>query len=328
MRDDYVEVDYLRVIAIILIVIWHCFFCTMYVWGIVEPQYEMKPFVLIAKFAIVDATMPLFTFVSGYLFTALYEEQGKYRGLLSFLKTKVNRLVIPFFVFSILIIATSYKMDFNSLIWGEGCHMWYCAMLFWCFVIDWFVKRVNKRVLNWTLFILSAALVFAYPNFWFLPFQLPLGIDNSLYYYSYFAFGERIFMYRCKLKEFKTSLVWAGYVMMFIVSCIGLPFISKMCSFFQAYFFSYALWITVINLIDKDVLRNGTKIKKLCKYSFGIYVFHHWLAWDIVWFPPVSEMLRNHYILFPLLLTIIVFISSYLLSVLSFKVKLGRYLLS
>ena len=79
--------------------------------------------------------------------------------------------------------------------------MWYCAMLFWCFIISWVLLRINNNVLQWVLFLISAVLVFAYPNFWYIPFQLPLGIDNGLYYYSYFALGGCIFMFKDKYKD-------------------------------------------------------------------------------------------------------------------------------
>lgn len=83
-----------------------------------------------------------------------------------------------------------------------------------------------------------------------------------------------------------------------------------------------------MQLVGAGRLKSNDKIKNLCKYSFGIYVFHHWIAWDIVWFPPISNVLREHYVLFPLVLTIIVFSLSYLLTALSFKTRLGKYLLS
>jgi len=328
MKKDYVEVDFLRAIAVVLIVFWHCFFCPMYVWGTVEPQADMKFFQQVARFVIVDATMPLFTFISGYLFTALYVGQMKYRSFLPFLRNKINRLFIPFLVFSVLIICTSYNMSFNSLIWGEGCHMWYCAMLFWCFIISWVLLRINNNVLQWVLFLISAVLVFAYPNFWYIPFQLPLGIDNGLYYYSYFALGGCIFMFKDKYKDINVGIIWGVYVILFLINLISLPIISRFCSSLQTYVFSFALWITITQLIEDGKLQNNKKIKDLCKYSFGIYVFHHWLAWDIVWFPPILNVLRDHYFLFPLLLTVVVFALSYFLTEMSFKTRLGKYLLS
>lgn len=199
-KEGYLEVDYLRAIAVILLVIWHCFFCPMFVWGVVEPQADMNLLKLVAKFMIVDATMPLFTFISGYLFTALYVEKQKYRSFLPFLKNKVNRLIVPFLVFSVLIISTSYNMDFKSMVWGEGCHMWYCAMLFWCFMIAWALLRLNNKIVSWFIIGISIVLVFANPNFWYLPFQFPFGLDNGLYYYSYFALGGAFFCIRTSLK--------------------------------------------------------------------------------------------------------------------------------
>lgn len=326
-QNSYLEIDYLRAIAVILLVVWHCFFCTMFVWGVVSPQPDMMPFRILSAFFVVDAVMPLFTFISGYLFTALYTEKGKYRVFSAFVKNKVNRLLIPYIIFSLLIISTSYKLNYDNLLWGEGCHMWYCAMLFWCFMIGWGVKSLNNRVIGCLIMLISTSLVFAYPNFWFLPVQLPLGIDNGLYYYSYFALGGVFFMYRDKFKKCNLLILWGIYAILFLINIISLPIISRICSSIQTYIFSLALCLTIMRINETGKIKSNKKIKQLCKYSFGIYVFHHWLAWDLVWFPPISYILRAHYFLFPFFLTIIVFGLSYLLTGISFKTRLGRFLL-
>lgn len=144
---------------------------------------------IIASLLLPDCDMPLFTFISGYLFEYLYEEKHRYRNFGLFLQNKLNRLLIPFFILSVLVIATSYQEAFSNILWGEGCHLWYCAMLFWCFMMAWIIKKLDARWILFLLLLVSLTLVFLYPNFWYIPFRLPLGIDNSLYYFSYFLMG-------------------------------------------------------------------------------------------------------------------------------------------
>lgn len=188
-KDKYLEIDYLRTIATISVVAWHCFFCPMFGWGIVEEQSGMKPFRLINSFFIPNADMPLFTFLSGYLFFMLREEKGKYKEFKPFLFNKIKRLLLPFLFFSLLIVSTSYNHRYSDICWGEGSHLWYCPMLFWCFLIAWVVLKLN----NWFVMGLcvggSVLLVLIFPSVWFLPFRLPLGIDNACYYFSYFLLG-------------------------------------------------------------------------------------------------------------------------------------------
>lgn len=321
----------MRAIAVVLLTIWHCFFCTMFVWGIVPFHKDIIPYKFISSFFIVDAVMPLFTFLSGYLFTALWKDHGKYRDFVPFLKNKLNRLLVPFLIFSILIISTSYNLEITDIVWGEGSHMWYCVMLFWCFLIDWTIKKFGKRKIGWALFVFSSTLVLAYKNFWYLPFKLPLGFDNSLYYYSFFFIGGIVFNHRKILLDFfsdKVIFVLGVYIIIYIVNILNIHILSRIAIFLQSYLFLFTLWLIIMLLIQGGMLSYNRKLERLCKCSFGIYVFHHWIAWNVVWYPPASEFLRNHYLLFPLLLTPIVFFASYALTDLLLKTRIGNYLLS
>jgi hypothetical protein len=76
------------------------------------------------------------------------------------------------------------------------------------------------------------------------------------------------------------------------------------------------------------LLKNSEFIDKLGEYGFGIYVFHHWIAWNFVHLPEVLPIMQNHYILFQMFFTLIVFILSYLVTALSLKSKVGRFLLA
>lgn len=330
---NYLEIQWLRAIAVVLLVTWHCLFCVQFVWGVVTPGRDVLPFMLLSHFFIPDAMMPLFTFISGYLFCALYFERGKYREFGPFLWSKVKRLIIPFLVFSPLIILTSYNMNFSDFIWGEGCHMWYCPMLFWCFILAWVLLKINSKAIFIIVSLLSTFLVFAYPNFWFLPFRLPLGIDNGFYYFSYFAFGGVI--NRCKI-VYKNSigvksticLCMAAYITLWCINCMDILYISRLASSLQCYLFVVLLWLIVMKYVENSKLRLNERLSQVCKCSFGIYVFHHWIAWDIVWYPPVRDFLQNNYLWLPVLATPIIFVVSYGLTKIMLKTRIGYFLLA
>ena len=321
----------MRTIAVILLVTWHCTFCTMFVWGVVEPGQDVLPYRFVSRFLINDAVMPLFTFISGYLFYALYFEQAKYREFRSFLLAKTKRLLIPFLIFSPIIILTTFntRMNFDDIAWGEGCHMWYCPMLFWCFILAWGLLKINSKAIFIIVSLLSTFLCFAYPNFWFLPFRLPLGIDNGFYYFSYFALGGANYYYKSDIysiiSKYKGMII-GFYCLLWVINCLDIYILSRISSSLQCYIFPVILWMLVFYMIDISVLNSNKYITKIGECSFGIYVFHHWIAWNIVWHPLVRGFLQENYIWFSILLMPLVFIMSLWLTDMLLKTRLGKFL--
>lgn len=81
-----------------------------------------------------------------------------------------------------------------------------------------------------------------------------------------------------------------------------------------------------------NIPRWANIILQIGKYSFGIYVFHQWIIWNITRIPfiisYIQPLMIEHDILFPLVLYIIIFLFSMLLTKISIKTKLGKYLLT
>ena len=328
--NNFLEVEYIRAIAIVLLLLWHCFFCPMFVWPICEWHTDMLYFSIVSNFIIPDATMPLFTFISGYLFVGLYLNRNKYHEFKGFLKNKIKRLLIPFFILSIFVILTSYNLHIDRIWKGEGSHLWYCAMLFWCFIIGWCVLQLKSSLVSVITFSLSTLLVFLYPNFWFLPFELPLGIDNSMYYYSYFAYGGGVFVIGKQLSKYLTSgvlLLSFSYFFIFVATSFSLYHVGYIANFMKPYLLCLLLWFLIKWLLSKGWIYKTVFITNLSNYGFGIYVLHHWLAWNIVWIPFMTPILKEHYIIFPFVLLIVVSILSYYLTKLALFTKVGRFLL-
>lgn len=331
MNNKLLELDYLRSFATLSLVIWHCFFCPMAVWGIIEDIPPIATGMLkIGYHLIPDANMPLFTFLSGYLFFYLYYEAGKYRETAPFITNKVKRLFIPFWVLGSLVILTSYNTHIERMIWGEGSHLWYCAMLFWCFMIAYWGVKINNIVYWVVVAGFSTVLVICYSNFWFMPFKLVFGIDNALYYISYFLFGG-LFLVKGeildKLLMNKVYLLFGAYFVSVCVFHLKIPYLSYFSERMIAYTYIIFLYYMFKSLVKKGRLKRFDLLTDFCKCSFGVYVFHHWIAWDLCWCPPLKELLIEHYLLFPTLLTLIVLPTSYFITKMALKTKVGKFLL-
>lgn len=69
-------------------------------------------------------------------------------------------------------------------------------------------------------------------------------------------------------------------------------------------------------------------INSIAKCSMGIYVFHQWIIWNITRPDFLHNYIHEHYIIFPLLCWIFIFMLSWLMTHLLTKyTKVGRYLL-
>lgn len=87
----------LRAIATIAVVIFHCY-CEWTTAGRFQcPIGSIYEFIFRV---VLIGRMPLFVFVSGYLFSHLILDRGKYTTFRGFVKNKFERLLVPFFVFS------------------------------------------------------------------------------------------------------------------------------------------------------------------------------------------------------------------------------------
>lgn len=142
--------------------------------------------------------LPVFFFASGYLFNPL-----KYKSSLSFVKSRSRTLLVPYFVFSIVIILfrafvilgknllvnsiTSYNEVYNSLI-GVVVQMrntdysgfcWFLALLFISQILLYYLVKISKS--NYKYIILSLILLFVigWAYIYFIGISLPWHIDAS-----------------------------------------------------------------------------------------------------------------------------------------------------
>lgn len=187
------DVIWIRVLAIISVVAWHSY-CSYICWGVAHSPLDAfygRVFAVVAPIA----NMPLFTFLSGYLFCYLYKYCGKYKDFKGFLNNKVRRLLIPYLVLGFIITMTTLNdMHPVNLFWGIPNHMWYCLMLFWCFIVCWLVEKSNYKWLNYLLALASFCFVIFYGAEY--TNKSPLGVFMLAYFYCFFYLGYMVFSKR------------------------------------------------------------------------------------------------------------------------------------
>lgn len=115
MNNSLFYISFLRVFAVLVVVFFHCY--QMLYSGHIGPVKDLyhETYYTIVQCGLIQIAMPLFTVISGYLFGYLYEK-GKYHGFIELLKKKALRLLLPYFVFSLAMIATTgYKLGWSIL---------------------------------------------------------------------------------------------------------------------------------------------------------------------------------------------------------------------
>ncbi len=256
--------DYLKAIAIILVVIGH--------W---QPDNAPEWWALNIRF-IYSFHMPVFLAASGFLFAYTYRPQ-KYT---TFISKKFKRLMVPYISVSLVVfslklvtgrdaVITNY-VDIHDLFMilyypKAGFYLWFLWTLWWCFVIIPWFKTTKSR-----LILLLASIIAAY-----LPFKAPdfmcLGITQDMM--VYFVFGVVAYDYKKgfdKIIKLNTALAVSIFLLCEVIYLIH-PHITK-----------YPLpYIGILAMLNLSFLIERHSTGKLAKYllaigsySFGIYLFH------------------------------------------------------
>lgn len=150
------QINNLRAIAIIMVVFGHSIIIYQNEWTLYLTNWRV-PILNIMKHWLDLIQMPLFFSLSGFLFCYTYEKTN----FIKLIKKKFNRLIIPFFSFSllwmipirILINYPGYRgktildIIWNGVILGTDCgHLWFLPCLFLNFLLTFLLFKILKRV--------------------------------------------------------------------------------------------------------------------------------------------------------------------------------------
>lgn len=319
------EVTLVRCFAVLTLVVHHTY-CIYTCWGDVINSPLDNAYARIMSFLIPDANMPLFTFLAGYLF--FYQMQcGKYDEGKLFFKSKVHRLLIPYLILGSLVVYLKYgaETSIKEVLYGAPNHLWFCLMLFYCYAIYWLVENKIGSFANACLAVLSLALITHVGSMWKMYYALhwPSGIEIAAYYYFFFWLGGICNKYKDFLFQGWRSMVLFFMIYLFVKWSI-------------AQIIGYILLVFIVADFASPYIFKNKKmdlvLNNVARCSFGIYVIHSILLWNISHFPPILEytgpILEGHYVIAPITLFVIVFIISWGITLLLLKTKVGKYLLT
>lgn len=277
---------------------------------------------------IINIAMPMFVFISGYLF--YYQlQRGKYPTFIPLVEKKFTRILIPYFIFGLIMMATTGAFHPFELLHGGYWHLWFLPMIFWCFIISYFLKGIA----TWNKGVLVAFIIFSFAIS-LLGQILPqiIGLHNITVWYCWFILGGIVHLFSNCINMIlrKTHIHW---IFLFLYILINLfkptPYgertwyliVSQICIIITLwYYFHNAKWKCFQPLIS------------FSKYSYGIYIFHNWLALYLIsrtaqHLFPLAEWAANHTVLFPLCFFVITMGMSFILSWGLLKTKIGKLLI-
>lgn len=319
------DISYLRTFAIIAIVLYHSF-CPYMDWKFVSSSYNP---IYNSIFKVwFGARMPLFLFISGFLFSYLLFVKNKYNSFGGFVWNKTKRLLIPYIFFATLIMLSHDKLSWVYLKNGYW-HLWFLLTLFWCFVVTRFLKKIDYPLFH-ILFLIAVTCLSL-----FVKTKIKFGINHFVFEYVYFFWGYVLARYRNKLTMFFEKKC----VILFFVSWLVLNFLRMYYGAFNMYLM-YASNITFIffvygllqQLLQGGWVKENLFVETMNKYSYGIYVFHAWLI-SLLFLKGnfYSEWIYGRAIAnpiaFPILLFVFVFGVSMLITHFLLKTKTGRFLI-
>lgn len=285
-----IKIENLRFVAILLVVLGHSIIIYNPHWGLIQSPIESNFLKYLCLFIYIFH-MPLFFFISGYLFNNINFDNINFWMIFT---KKIKRLIVPYLFVSILYLVPIrtlinypnyvnnsflYNVIVNILLGRDNGHLWFLISLFLDFISFYFLRKVvrNDKLLFIICFIISII------GYFYIGAPL-----QYLFWFSYGYFIAKIgFATRCFNKTKMCCII------LFLVLLI---FLYLFIFDNSSYYIICIILKYIINLILLPFLyiiipsKSNKFVQNISKYSFGIYLFHSPLIYfvfysDIVYYP-------------------------------------------
>jgi fucose 4-O-acetylase-like acetyltransferase len=335
-RANIDSIDHLRFLGILLVVLKHSF--SPYIqneWAI--SKYYVSNIILTdIGIYISEFSMPLFVFISGFIYAYLRLYLKKYPTFKILLVKKTKRLLVPYLILAPLYVY--FFVDYNSV--GEFFyflidypgHFWFLIMLYLVFIAFYLAEEYFKTHTLKSLIIITL-IFFCYPYFSYMYFE---PIANLLKFLPFFFTGYVFYQKNHIIDAFLKNKFW---VILLIHTILFVEYI--LFSYFNTgYLFSKInhyftllpmgiLSICLVYIIFSQVVGQKSKkrskiIDTVNKNSYYIYIFHQPLL--MLFFK--NEFIRHSHPIFVILSGFLMSVCvSLLLSEIFMNFKIGRVII-
>ena len=317
MNKD-LRLDTIRTMAIIFVVLIHSM-------GILNDTPETKSILAIKGFySIIYVGVPLFVMLSGALLL------GKDEPINLFLKKRFHRVLIPFFLWSVIVSLIHFFQNgdrdilnwsflFTKELFGNGVHSiyWYVYMILGLYMLTPILRCIAK---NTKLLVYSITVCF---GLYYLQYVLPeFSLVNrfqfqNLLYIGYFLTGY--FLYTSNLNIRTKHLFKIIFIFLYFAQVLST--ILKI-DFSLNPFIAICLFATMLSIEPIKSNRIKAAINTISKYSYGIYLSHFILISIILKITLVSKI---PLFIEPIVMGIIVILLDTALLYFIQKIKLSKF---
>lgn len=278
------QIANIRALAILLVVFGHSIILYSSSWNLYSSIHSV-PLLDNIKRIIDIIQMPIFFSISGYLF---FYTHNKKRGILWLIKSKLKRLIVPYFLIGfIYMVPIKYAVGYsgyqdktlidiigNFLTCQDVGHLWFLPALFFIFLICEVAMNIIEKVpiiRKWN--IGAVVLLFLAIILYYEGYRIAFGYAPILSAFSniiWFAFGYFICIYHKFYQSFFDRKIIK------IVSAIIGIFLLLFCAFFdKRVIVGICCKLICIFLLYVIVPAKNSKVLScISKNSFGIYLFH------------------------------------------------------
>lgn len=326
------DIAILRLLAITIVVFFHGYGMT-YAHHLSEATTTTyhTAYQWFNQFYPINIGMPLFVFISGFLFGGSRIANEKFS---TFIKNKASRILLPFFIFMVFFMLTTNSFAWNQFYKWTYWHLWFLPMLFWCFILCYFL---NPLIRSKSPYKYLPVLLISFAISWF-PRFVPniLGLSGVSVWACWFFIGSWFNKNEHKIlrtKQLKWLYLIIGTTIYLILSILypleydntSIPGTLASLSAIMA------LW-SFCNLIPWKNFKFTDFLLSLSACSFGVYIFHNWIEMHMLSrtaqrLLPIEQWAHDHVILFPLIFVLIAYAISIVITKLFLKTKIGRLLI-
>ena len=210
------HMNLLRVFGISIVVLRHTFAPFTNSWKISE-FYDYN---IIADFIgryISTLSMPLFVFISGYIYSYLRNSLKKYGTYKIVVYKKAKRLLVPYLFFAL--IYNYFFLEFDSIqsylshLWFGSGHLWFLLMMFIMFLLFYPFEKYFKNNIVYGLVIAVGLYLLVLPMHY-----LNLNpIAHVFKYFIYFYLGYLFYSHSLKVLDFLKGKSFILFVIHFLL---------------------------------------------------------------------------------------------------------------
>lgn len=328
------SISLLKIYAAILVIILH----SVFIYLVKNTEAFNFTFITTAIISVATrACLAIFVMISGrYLLSKWKDKSAK-----EFYKNKIPRILIPLVVWNIVYLifrfatedgftlSKGFQDTINS---GSYVHLWYFYLLFLLYLLTPLLNKVINKFSKRNLIILTVALLLLGSVAEFI--RTLTGFKNLPIYYpvefiGYYLAGYTLKDYKVKFNKY---YLIGGYIVLAIMGGIfSIIFLKQgnmpMFIWFNMSVNPVTLFGSIfLYLFASNTVVENSKIASLSKYNLGIYVIH--LAVLNTLIPITNGVITGIDLLDLALLVTITFIISLLLSILLYRNKYTRRLVS